>query len=68
MAIHGVSPRFIEQLAELGYRGIAADDLVQMRIFGVTPEFIRSVGRGGAGRVPVSRLVQMRILGRRQVR
>lgn len=33
-AIHGVTPRFIEQLAQLGYRGVPAAELVQMRIMG----------------------------------
>ena len=60
-------PRYIEELAQLGYRGVPADDLVQMRIFGVTPDFIRSVERRGMGRPPIAELVQMRITGRRRL-
>ena len=62
--IHGVSPGFIEELAELGYRNLDDDDLVAFRIHGVTPEMIRELQEDGYTDVDRDDLVSMRIHGR----
>ena len=64
MRIHGVTPEWVQALADAGYRDIAASDLIAMRIHGVTPEFARAAAAMG-GRPSASELVAQRITGRR---
>jgi hypothetical protein len=44
---HGVNPRYIADLAALGYRTTSLDELVRLRDHGVTAEFIRAMQAAG---------------------
>jgi len=58
-----VSPEYLRELADAGYRGVPADQLVQFRIHGVNGGFIReAVGR--YGKLSADDLVQLKIRGR----
>jgi hypothetical protein len=61
-----VTPKLVEELAELGYRDLDADDLVAFRIHGVTPQFIRELADEGYDDVSADDLVAMKIHGRRR--
>ncbi len=63
LRIHGTTPRFLDDLARLGYTKVAADDLVSMRIHRVTPEFIAELQKLGYARIEPDDLVSMRIHG-----
>ncbi len=39
---HGVSPAYLREQNELGYKGLTVDDLVGLRNHGVSPERIRT--------------------------
>jgi len=56
---HGVSPRYIDELAALGYKTPTLDDLVRLRDHGVTPDFIRSVQQAGYRNLSPDDLVRL---------
>jgi hypothetical protein len=43
MAIHGVTPLFVKEMAELGYKNLSIDQLVQLRIHGVDAEYVKEM-------------------------
>jgi len=63
MRIHGATPEFASEMAQLGYGGLSADKLVEFRIHGVTPEFIRQMRDLGFKNLDADQLVQFRIFG-----
>ncbi|HEY6362406.1 MAG TPA: M56 family metallopeptidase [Vicinamibacterales bacterium] len=44
---HGVTPRYVSELGELGYAQLSLDALVRARDHGVSPEYIRDLTRLG---------------------
>jgi hypothetical protein len=44
---HGVNPRYVADLASLGYRVVSLDQLVRMRDHGVTADMVRAVQAAG---------------------
>jgi beta-lactamase regulating signal transducer with metallopeptidase domain len=60
--IHGVTPEFIDEIEELGYRKVSADDLVALRIHGVSPELIRRM-TALFGKLPLEDYVAFKIHG-----
>jgi hypothetical protein len=56
---HGVSPRYVDELAALGYKTPSLDDLVRLRDHGVTPDFIRSVQQAGYRNLSPDALVRL---------
>ena len=63
MKIHGVTPEFVRQTRELGFKDLSIDDLVKMRIHRVTPEYIKAIRDLGYANVTVDQLVKLRIHG-----
>ena len=63
MAIHGVSPEFIDGMAGLGYRRFSAKELVSLRIHGVTPDYVQSLQRSGMTHLTPDQLVRLRLAG-----
>ena len=63
MAIHGVTPDFLQQLAALGYRDFSADDLVNLSIHGVSADYLRRLSQSGMARLSADQLVHLRIAG-----
>ena len=61
--IHGVTPRYIEDLAALGYEDLPARRLVEFRIHGVTPQWIERLQERGYEDLSPNELVQRRIHG-----
>lgn len=56
---HGVNPKYIADLAALGYRTASLDDLVRLRDHGVTPDFIRAIQSAGYRDLSANDLVRL---------
>jgi hypothetical protein len=56
---HGVTPKYIADLASLGYRVTSLDQLVRLRDHGVTTDFIRSVQAAGYRNLSPDDLVRL---------
>jgi hypothetical protein len=56
---HGVTPKYIADLASLGYRVNSLDQLVRLRDHGVTTEFIRAVQTAGYRNLSPDDLVRL---------
>jgi hypothetical protein len=63
MAIHGVGPDFLQQMAALGYRDLSADDLVSLSIHGVSADYVRRLEQNGMSRLSADQLVRLRLAG-----
>lgn len=63
MRIHGVTPRWMDDMAELGLDVHELDDALAFRIHGVTPDFVREARDMGLGDLDADDLVAMRIHG-----
>ncbi|HUP45305.1 MAG TPA: hypothetical protein VM779_07300 [Thermoanaerobaculia bacterium] len=61
--IFKVTPELVTELRSLGYRDVAADDLVASQIHRVTPQYIRELRDAGYTNIPVNKLIEMRIHG-----
>jgi hypothetical protein len=56
---HGVTPKYIADLASLGYRVTSLDQLVRLRDHGVTTDFIRAVQSAGYRNLSPDDLVRL---------
>ena len=56
---HGVNPKYIADLAALGYRAPSLDDLLRLRDHGVTPDFIRAIQSAGYRDLSANDLVRL---------
>ena len=56
---HGVNPRYVADLAALGYRTASLDDLVRMRDHGVSADLIRAVQAAGYRDLSANDLVRL---------
>jgi hypothetical protein len=65
MGVHGVSPAFVRELAQQGYRLKSGDELVNFKIHGVDVDYIRGLAAIGPQfhRFAAKDLVSMRIHG-----
>jgi hypothetical protein len=45
MKIHRVTPEFIQELADAGYRNIPVQKLIEMKIHGVDAEFVKKMNK-----------------------
>jgi len=59
--VHRITPDYVREMAEAGYRVGAVDGLVELRIHRVTPTFVRDMVAAGAGRFAARELVALRI-------
>jgi hypothetical protein len=59
MLNHGVNPRYIDELAALGYKPASLDDFVRLRDHGVTSDFIRAVQQAGYKNLSADDLVRL---------
>lgn len=57
---HGVNPRYVADLASLGYKVTSLDQLVKLRDHGVTIEFIRAIQAAGYRNLSPDELVALR--------
>ncbi len=58
-----LSRKFVESMAEVGYDGIPAKTLVQMRIHGVNASFVRRLEQRGIKDLSTKELIDMKIHG-----
>jgi hypothetical protein len=58
-----VDAGFINAMAALGYRDLAAEDLITLRIHGVTPDYVQSLQRAGMSHLRADQLVRLRLAG-----
>lgn len=56
---HGVTPKYIADLASLGYRVTSLDQLVRLRDHGVTADFVRAVQTAGYRNLSPDDLVRL---------
>lgn len=59
VAEHGVNPRYVADLAALGYRTVSLEDLVRLRDHGVSADFIRAFQSAGYRDLAVNDLVRL---------
>jgi hypothetical protein len=57
---HGVSPRYVSDLAALGYKVSSLDELVRLRDHGVSADYIRAVQGAGFRNLSIDDLVRLR--------
>lgn len=61
--LHGVTPEYIRNLAELGYRNLPLEVYVGLRDHGVTPEYIRDMKAAGYTDLSLDELKALRTSG-----
>ena len=59
VAEHGVTPRYVADLAALGYRTASLDDLVRLRDHGVSTDFIRATQAAGFKNLSANDLIRL---------
>lgn len=59
--IFNITPAYVRELNDLGYRDLDSDEITSFRIHKVTPEFIRGMRELGYDDIPARKLVAMRI-------
>ena len=59
----GVTPSYIKQISDAGYKNLTAKDLTSLRAMGVTPEFIKSLADAGYTNLSVKDLTRMAAVG-----
>lgn len=59
VAEHGVNPRYLADLAALGYKVNSLDELVRLRDHGVTPDSIRALQSAGYRNLSTDQLVRL---------
>ena len=53
----------LQQLSQLGYRNLSADDLVTLSIHGVSADYIRRLEQNGMAKLSADQLVRLRLAG-----
>lgn len=59
--IHDVTPAYVREMKDLGYKDFSAEEIVEASIHDVNPEYIRSLKAAGYGNLPMETLVQFSI-------
>lgn len=59
----GISPEWLRQMRNAGYRNLTVNEMAAMATQGVTPEYIGDIVRAGIARATPDQLVAMRIHG-----
>ena len=57
---HGVTLLYVKELADEGYKGLAADDLREARDHGITPDYVRGMRESGYASLPMPELIKAR--------
>ncbi len=57
---HGVDPRYVDELAVLGYKTPTLDDLIRLRDHGVSPRYVGDLAEVGYKNFSVDELVTLR--------
>ncbi len=63
LAHAGVTPEYIDELEELGYKDLTADQLLSLRSQGVDPEYVKSLTELGYEKLSPEQLVSLRAQG-----
>jgi hypothetical protein len=58
-----VTPEYIRQLADLGYRDIPPATIVRMKMFGVTPAYVRNANDRANAKLSPEQLIKRRTTG-----
>jgi len=59
----GVTPEYVDGMAELGYPSLSWDQLIEMRSQGVGPEYVRGLAAAGHPHLTPAQLVSLRSQG-----
>jgi hypothetical protein len=62
LRIHGVTPEFIRDIEQTGYRGLSAQNYIDLKIHGVSPELVRDLKAGGYD-IGAQQVIELRIHG-----
>jgi hypothetical protein len=63
LRLFGVDPQVVNDLRQLGYKELTAQQLIKMRIHGVRPDYIREMQAAGFRNLQVEDLIKSRIHG-----
>jgi hypothetical protein len=58
LRVHNVSPRFVRELRELGFKDLELDELVGLTYRHITPRFVREMRREYGENLSLSQLLE----------
>jgi hypothetical protein len=61
MRVHKITPEYVNEIRQMGFRNLTLERLVELKIFKVTPEFVNDVRAAGFASVTPQQLVNLRI-------
>ena len=63
LKIHGAGPKYMQGLADLGFKNLDLDEVLQAKIHGVSADYIKDLKDVGYTNLPMEKIVEFKIHG-----